>query len=311
VLVSQDQVIVDLKELRSCACGCLDFIRGFFEFSRRKGSSRSWPDETVKLFKQYVALLWEEADSALAIYRKDRVEEYVTLAFDPHATGEEYDAHSRAIHWAQMALWDMVQAVRCVQPELSPDCLQIGHSSPRKETLDVSFLTKETIDVARRACCSIDHKRACDLFSEVCREHVLARRQRALDIGIITTPMKSAENAHENAVLEERELSRPETTPDRSSSSRMPVWDSDSRELYVDGKCVKRYVRKAQNQTAILEEFQQQGWPKRIDSPFSKADFERLHQTLKELNSIDGLHFYGDGTGERIGWERTPSSEFA
>ena len=83
----------------------------------------------------------------------------------------------------------------------------------------------------------------------------------------------------------------------------VPVWDKDTRELCFNGQLLKKYKRAAENQTKILATFQEEKWPALVDNPFSKKEFQRRDEANRELNKIPGIHFFGDGTGDRIGWE--------
>ena len=90
----------------------------------------------------------------------------------------------------------------------------------------------------------------------------------------------------------------------------VPTWDTQRRELRVNGKTVKRFIQKAPNQETILAAFDEEAWPHRIDDPLSPQPEQdpkrRLSDTIKCLNrkqQIKLIHFRGDGTGEGIMWE--------
>jgi hypothetical protein len=104
-----------------------------------------------------------------------------------------------------------------------------------------------------------------------------------------------------------------------SMTATTPFWDADGRSLRVGGWIVKRYRRPSPSQETILEAFQEEGWPHRIDDPLPPLpeldSKSRLHDTIKRLNRHHKhplLCFRGDGTGEGIQWEyvkaATPSS---
>ena len=94
-----------------------------------------------------------------------------------------------------------------------------------------------------------------------------------------------------------------------------PVWDSGRRELRLGDRLVKLFRWPAQNQEAILNAFQQQGWPARIADPLP-ADSKvcakrRLHDTIKCLNrrrTEKLIKFRGDGTGRGVKLELLPPS---
>jgi hypothetical protein len=87
-------------------------------------------------------------------------------------------------------------------------------------------------------------------------------------------------------------------------------WDAKARKLRVNGHIVKRFKWKAANQESILNAFQEEGWPARIDDPLppnpEQDSKRRLSDTIKCLNRKQAnplIHFHGDGTGEGIIWE--------
>ena len=59
----------------------------------------------------------------------------------------------------------------------------------------------------------------------------------------------------------------------------------------------------------VLDAFQEDGWPDRIDDPLSPSkDQQRLHETIASLNenmALPLVHFRADGTGQGIVWEAT------
>ena len=83
-----------------------------------------------------------------------------------------------------------------------------------------------------------------------------------------------------------------------------PRWDEKNRQFIIDGVVVHTYKQKATNQLLVLEAFEAERWATLIDTPID--DSKHRTQTLKELNEIarDKIKFRGDGTGERIKWER-------
>jgi hypothetical protein len=91
---------------------------------------------------------------------------------------------------------------------------------------------------------------------------------------------------------------------------QLPRWDADLRELWVGGKLLKRFPRRAPNQELILAAFQEQGWPPRIDDPLPPRGERHahccLHDTVIRLNRTlrrRGLRFHGDGSGSGVRWE--------
>lgn len=87
-----------------------------------------------------------------------------------------------------------------------------------------------------------------------------------------------------------------------------PRWDSATRSLWLGSQRVKRYQTSAENQIAIIQEFESLGWPKLISDPlpatFQQSSKLRLNETIKSLNRGQKLiRFHGDGTGQGVWWE--------
>lgn len=90
----------------------------------------------------------------------------------------------------------------------------------------------------------------------------------------------------------------------------LPCWDEQRRELRLEGEVVKKYKRPAPNQELILQVFQEEGWPPRIDDPLpirsDRSPRIRLHDTINQLNQaqkVPRIRFRGDGTGQGVFWE--------
>ena len=81
--------------------------------------------------------------------------------------------------------------------------------------------------------------------------------------------------------------------------------------LYVGEDVVKRYRVPSPTQEAVLDAFEEEGWPDRIDDPLRPdpdQDGKRhLHDTIRRLNRNRraAIHFSGDGTGTGVLWELT------
>jgi hypothetical protein len=85
----------------------------------------------------------------------------------------------------------------------------------------------------------------------------------------------------------------------------IPEWDAASGELRYKGSVVRRLAATATNCRLLLDAFQEDGWPGRIDSPLSADKSSRsLRETVRNLNkALSLLKFYCDGTGEGIIWQ--------
>jgi hypothetical protein len=76
---------------------------------------------------------------------------------------------------------------------------------------------------------------------------------------------------------------------------------------------VKNFVRPADSQISILDEFQKHGWPPVVDDPSPPIDGEplqrrkrRLNDTVRELNSGHknrAVSFHSTSMGESIRWQ--------
>lgn len=101
----------------------------------------------------------------------------------------------------------------------------------------------------------------------------------------------------------------PSTIPLRVTSNR-PRWDRARRELWLGTQLIKRFRVPATNQELILQAFEEEGWPDRLDDPLPYVEGvnnpERLHATINRLNGRQItvlIRFKGDGTGTGILWE--------
>jgi hypothetical protein len=81
------------------------------------------------------------------------------------------------------------------------------------------------------------------------------------------------------------------------------------RTLTWGRKVVKAYAQSSSNQDLVLRAAEELGWPPYFDDPLPRVlgmnPKVRLHDTIKSLNRYQKtaiLHFQGDGTGTRIGW---------
>lgn len=102
-------------------------------------------------------------------------------------------------------------------------------------------------------------------------------------------------------------------SPILSKQHSHPEWNVHRHELLVNQQLIKRYRWPAENQEAVLNAFQEEGWPARIDDPIppqSNIDPKRrLADTIKCLNRNHLVHlvrFRGDGTGEGVLWDFIP-----
>lgn len=98
-------------------------------------------------------------------------------------------------------------------------------------------------------------------------------------------------------------LGEKESTP----AAQRPRWDRDTGKLHYGGKLARQVQNpgRATNIVAILDAFEEQGWPARIDDPLPDGgDKQRLREAIRTLNQgLSRLRFRADGTGSGICWE--------
>lgn len=83
-----------------------------------------------------------------------------------------------------------------------------------------------------------------------------------------------------------------------------PQWDIQSCELKYLGEVVRKYSRTAKNVFLVLNVFEEELWPNRVDDPMPHGpDSLRLHATIHSINKkLRKIHFNADGAGEGICW---------
>jgi hypothetical protein len=90
-------------------------------------------------------------------------------------------------------------------------------------------------------------------------------------------------------------------------ASGLPVWSSDTGDLTLDGQVCKHIQNRSQAKfTIILDVFEEENWPPRIDNPLPPN--MNLSESLRSLNkNLLHISFHADGSGEGILWRRAPS----
>jgi len=96
-----------------------------------------------------------------------------------------------------------------------------------------------------------------------------------------------------------------EAEPSVQDERGRPVWGK----LRVGQAVVKRYRQPAENQELVLQAFQEEDWPPRIDDPLPPAAEQdpkrRLHTTISNSNCGQRgirVHFAGGGDGQSVCW---------
>jgi hypothetical protein len=90
----------------------------------------------------------------------------------------------------------------------------------------------------------------------------------------------------------------------------LPHYDGDDRLFTWGAHVIKHFEQRAGNQELVLLAAQELVWPRWLDDPLPPGQCRsakaRLHDTIKDLNrrqQVAIVHFRGDGTGTRLGWE--------
>jgi hypothetical protein len=116
---------------------------------------------------------------------------------------------------------------------------------------------------------------------------------------------------NKDACLDAATNATTDVAPNPAVPASNPHWDSEDRILYVGHQVVKEFRVRSPNQEAILSAFEEEGWPHYVDDPLSPVADQnpkhRLRDTIKCLNTNQRnplIRFRGDGTGERVRWER-------
>jgi len=89
-----------------------------------------------------------------------------------------------------------------------------------------------------------------------------------------------------------------------------PHYDKVNRVFTWGRNLLKHFRQPSENQETVLCSAQELNWPAWFDDPLPPTSGvrakTRLHDTIKDLNRRQSrylVHFKGDGTGTRIGWE--------
>lgn len=103
-----------------------------------------------------------------------------------------------------------------------------------------------------------------------------------------------------------RELGLP-SAPAAPATARpaVPSWDSASGELRWGGQTIRnvRVMREPSNVQLLLDAFEAQGWPPRIDNPLPDAEPHQLNQALQQLKkNLSGIAFRSQEGGKVVCW---------
>jgi hypothetical protein len=130
------------------------------------------------------------------------------------------------------------------------------------------------------------------------------------DLFVVGQPVSALDNAiHEG--LQESELSKPKpSNVVQPLVDPKPSWVKERNgawvgELRIGDRVVRKLRAKAENVIAVLDAFEEKGWPDAIDDPSSQDNWQRRHETIRSLNQgLKVIRFHGDGTNRRIKWTR-------
>jgi hypothetical protein len=121
------------------------------------------------------------------------------------------------------------------------------------------------------------------------------KRFTADDLTVISNLYSALERAREKLASN--------GTPDDAPK---PSWDRITGVLSFNDEAVRtiRRIGVAKNVVLVLDAFQEEGWPVRIDSPLSPEDSQRHHATIDSLNKgLSRIRFRSDGEGKGFIWE--------
>ena len=82
-----------------------------------------------------------------------------------------------------------------------------------------------------------------------------------------------------------------------------PRWDASRCELYFKGEMIRKYHRsKAEYLIKVIQMFEEEGWPPKIDSPLPAG--VNLREKVRELNrNLKAIRFGSDGEGKGFVWD--------
>jgi hypothetical protein len=88
-----------------------------------------------------------------------------------------------------------------------------------------------------------------------------------------------------------------------------PRWDKHNRALWYGETRCRQFKKAAPQQETILDAFEEEGWPQRIDDPLAPGKLPDTIKSLQEGLPSAPITFERDGTGKGIVWrERQPDN---
>jgi len=114
----------------------------------------------------------------------------------------------------------------------------------------------------------------------------------------------------DNTLVPEREAALQAAWNKLLLGELVPCYDKDNRVFSWGRNVLKCFRQPSVNQELVLRAAEELGWAVWFDDPLpgqrGKSAKVRLHDTIKDLNRRQVphlIHFKGDGTGTRVGWE--------
>jgi hypothetical protein len=142
------------------------------------------------------------------------------------------------------------------------------------------------------------------LDTDLSNESVL--RTHYLPFGAARDDLYSSRRNKVAAIEQEIQVRLGRGSPNKGRYNDRPRWDRDQRKLLYRGNTVKeiRSLKIAKNVVKILNAFEEDCWPSRVDDPLaSSADGARLRDAIRRLNEgLTKLRFSADGSGKGVCW---------
>lgn len=90
--------------------------------------------------------------------------------------------------------------------------------------------------------------------------------------------------------------------PVASGDNEVPRWKLEEGRLYCKGRLIRTVSGQGTDLRSILNAFEEDHWPPRIDSPLSGTPLKRRRAIASLNKGLSGIVFKSDGTSEGILW---------
>lgn len=253
------------------------------------------PELKVEVFVEFwytFAQLWNQIISIGGTAKESQVplSELNGVVLDLVRTSQEYSGHEYSI-WSTSFEWDSGRSA-------TPFGVLKVHLLPPYDSANELFC--EMFAIIQGFVNEMKHHESEYVTSDLAFYCALAGKKPYLECHRVIREIHSTRDASICKYLHQRaidQLSNNGVSQQDQSVSPTPSWDG--RKLVLDGIVVTEYRRPAKNQKAIIESFQQEGWPERILDPLPfPSDSQKLRETVADLNGRQNvLEFLCDGTG--------------